>query len=266
MRRVAVLVVLLAVLAGCSSDPGPAPAVPSVAPATDTPFYGSAQELRAATDRGFRHAGSVRVKFTGSSRAVSTGGFATFSGTGTMRVDDAGRALQLTVTQQRAAAPAQVLEVVAVPGAVFVKPNGPPASATATAATSAPRSAAGGDRPWLRIDPASTDPRVRPWEPLLTQLRVLADPVASAVTGDRVEPYFRGPSGEEPVEGVPGLRYSTGGPVGAPPGELIDINRTGNVNLDVWVGAQDRLLRLRLDRTGPAGLLSEGTYTGWGSR
>lgn len=247
---IALLVALATVAAGCSGTPAPV-----AAPARFTTIA----ELVAAVAQRQRTDQTARLSLRGDITGNAT---LQFTGEGVLRVLTDAVSVQFTqVVTQKGAAPQETSYVV-LPDAAYLRLP-PPKGQNAAA------------RPWVRVDPTSTDPAAKGLAALATTLTESADPtrtLARYAGATRI-------SGATPdvIDGDPAVRYAIVVDLAKAAAQQTDPAMRATLEQQVrggltsvtstlWLDAQNRPVRsaVRQDLPGIGTLTITGSYRDWG--
>ncbi|MDT7557654.1 MAG: hypothetical protein QOC83_5495 [Pseudonocardiales bacterium] len=253
MRRVAPLLVLVGLLAGCGRAE---PVVPSGPPPLAK--FSSVEQLNAAV--------TTRENADKTAKMTISGGVdgqpdQEFYGVGVLRLDQGGASMQFAEQVQRpGAAPAEVTLVVQ-PSAVYLKP---PADAVLP-----PR------KSWVQLGRYTSDPFYRRFLPMAAALRISDPQTFFARYGDAVTITN---SAEEAIDGARGVRYDLHADVAKAAANqpnpaigqaLRDSLAAGltSVDLTIWLDESHRPLRTLIDQPMPGAtgrFKLDSHYNTWG--
>jgi hypothetical protein len=252
-KGIALVTALVVLVAGCSTSSPDAGSAAAPAP------YSTIKELVAAVAQRQRADQTARLSLRGE---VTGGATLQFTGEGVLRVLDDAVSVKFTqVVTQKGAAP-QETGFVVLPDATYLRlPPSPGENAP--------------DRPWVRVDPTSSDPAAQRLAALATTLTESADPTRTlARYADATQ--ISG-AADDIIDGEPAVRYTIVVDLAKAAAQQTDPAmktrleqqvRGGltTVTSTLWVDALGQPVRsaVRQDLPGIGTLVITGSYRDWG--
>lgn len=256
-RRLVLLLVAVAALTGCS--------VADAASTNGLPRFYDVRELVAAVAQRQRTDSTAKLSLRGD----VTGGTSTlsFTGEGELEVLPQTTALKFTQVVTQAGNPPQETGFVVMPDATYLKLPPDPKAAKPGARS----------RPWVKVDPRSTDPDVKQLAASAATVTQSADPMRAI--SQYVDATLISDASDDVIDGVPTVRYTIvvdlalaakAQPDPAIRAQLEQQVRGGllRVTSTLWVDGSFRPVRSEVhqDLPGIGVLTITGSYRDWGQQ